>query len=129
MPLASLVSRVSGPERVNMMATTEQYFSLDMTTSSNNYSKETVCSFPSKQTVIHYLHEMLDNNTVAEVARDFFLLFCFGFFFCCVLFYFIGVLVAFSLYSKALGGYFHHVDWLICLCSSSIQCMLPLPGV
>lgn len=87
MPLVSLVSRVSGPERVNMMVTTEQYFSLDMTTSSNNYSKETVCSFPSKQTVIHYLHEMPDNNTVAEVVRDFFILFCFGFFF--VVFYFI----------------------------------------
>lgn len=87
MPLASLGSRVSGPERVNMMATTEQYFSLDMTASSSNYSKETVRSFPSKQTVIHYLNEMPVNNTVVEVARDFFLLFCFGWFF--VVFYFI----------------------------------------
>lgn len=44
MPLASLGSRVSGLERVNMMVMTEQYFSLDMTSSFSNYSKETICS-------------------------------------------------------------------------------------
>lgn len=69
--------------------------------------------------VIHYVHTILVNNTAPEVARDFLLLFYFslgGFFF-------------FPFYPKALGGYFHHVDWLICLCSSSIQCMLPMPGV
>jgi len=93
---------------------------------------------------------MLVNNTVPEVARDFLLLF-YLFIYLCILFYFILfyfilfsifyfyfilfiyfiLLVSwwfFPFYPKVLGGYFHHVDCLICLCSSSIQCMLLLPG-
>lgn len=38
MPLASLGSRVSGTERVNMMVMAEQYLRLDMTASSSNHS-------------------------------------------------------------------------------------------
>lgn len=63
---------------------------------------------------------MMANITVPEVDRDFLLLFYF------TLFYFICALVFFfPLSPKALGGFFHPVDWLICLCSSSITMHAP----
>ena len=72
MPLASLGSRVSGTERVNMMVMAEQYLRLDMTSPSSNHSlKKQYVLYPSKQTVIHYLHEILVNISVPEVVRDF----------------------------------------------------------
>lgn len=48
MLLSSLESRVSGPERVNMMMTAEQCLNQNMSASSSNYNKETICLYPSK---------------------------------------------------------------------------------
>lgn len=64
---------------------------------------------------------MLVKAIVPEVDRYFLLIFC-SFYF--ILFYlFLGIFSPLS--PKALGGFFHPVDWLICLCSSSIAMHAP----